>query len=145
MNKKRFLWILEAILFVILAAGCDYFYLQRDFPVDGFTDTLVTALKDEYGITIPDSAEFIRGNIARSLQDPAIYITFTVPEEEVEPMLSSAWEEATGQTTINEVNSDKSWHKHEKRSGRFYVTEPDEDGLVTALFSGDNPRIAWLD
>lgn len=134
---------MEAILFVILATGCDYF--QRDFPIDGFTDTIVTALKDEYGITIPDSAEFISGHIDRSFQDPAIYITFTVPEEDVEPMLSSDWEEATGRTTINEVYSDKSWRKSEKRTGHFYVTEPDEDGLVTALFSGDNPLTAWLD
>ena len=143
MSKRRLICILEAILLLLLATGCDFF--KSDFPIDGFTDKLVEALKDEYGITIPDSAEFIKGNIYCGFQDPSITIYFTLPEDCVEPMLSSDWEVSTTATTvINETAADKTWYKSVKRTGYLFVTQP-EDGLVTALLSGDNPSPKWLD
>lgn len=143
MCKRQWICIWIAMLFFLLATGCNFF--RGYFQIDGFTDKLLEALKTEYGITIPDSAEFIKGNMSLVPQDPSITIYFTLPEDCVEPMLSSDWEESTTVTTlINETSSDRTWRKEVKKTGFLFVTQP-EDGLVTALFSGDNPSSKWLD
>lgn len=68
------------VVAVALYAYGKWIFRETDTEIkEGFSPKLLDALKDEYGITIPADAVFVKGNNLILARDPAIFISFECP------------------------------------------------------------------
>ena len=87
MKHKKVVIVLIIILAVILAAVFLRPIVRRMVekalgPTEitaGFTDELIDCLKDQYGITIPGDARFVKGYNGGNMQDAFIVVVFACP------------------------------------------------------------------
>ena len=82
------------VKFLFGIVGGILFWMQPSTEIkNGFSDELVQMISEDYGISIPDSAEFICGEYdSRSSQDRSLNIVFRVPERDLEEMFDNRWE-----------------------------------------------------
>lgn len=87
MKHKKVVIALIIILAVILAAVLLRPIVRRMVEkalapteiTEGFTDELLDCLKDQYGITIPSDARFVKGYNGGNMQDACIVVVFACP------------------------------------------------------------------
>ena len=56
--------------------------------IDGFSDALTDGLYEQYGITIPEDAKFIKGLYSRVMNDSAVVVLFECPLNDADEDLS---------------------------------------------------------
>ena len=76
-------------LILIIVAAFIYEYQHREQPINRLDNKLIDNIYERYGLQIPDSAELIWGENYRHMQDPTIFLFFTLPEEDFQNMLDN--------------------------------------------------------
>ena len=79
------------------------------------------------------------------LRDPHIQITFHIPQNDLAELMDERWAEENTSTTIEGIPSEAAyWRQGDNRSASLFVSAPDDDGIVSVLYDGDNPSTKWL-
>lgn len=145
--------IILAIIFALVFRACNGSILnyllvtQTDFEIDGFSDKLNTALKDEYGFTVPENAEFLEGIMMLGPKDPSMKIIFSISKEELSKSMDANWKTNpnAAQVLIGEEESQSCYKRsNDKKSARLFVTRPDSDGKIKVLLWCYNPSKKWI-
>ena len=50
-----------------------------EMAIDGFSDTLIDGLYEQYGITVPEDAKFIKGLYSRTMNESRVVVLFECP------------------------------------------------------------------
>ena len=149
MIKKFSAVCLIILSFLIVLSGCDFF--TSYFELDGISDSMHEAVAEHYGLTIPDTAEFVRGHIDKGFRDPCIIIIFRVPQNDLPPAMDGEWNvDEYMSTTIDGVESEQAYFRAGKqdkyqRHAQLFVTSSDENGNVLVMLDGANPGTNWID
>ncbi len=149
MIKKIVAICLVILSFSIVLSGCDFF--TSYFELDGISDNMSEAITEHYGLTIPQTAEFVRGHIDKGFRDPCIIVVFRVPQNDLRLAMDSEWiVEEYVSNTIDGVRSDQCYFRAGKqdkyqRHAQLFVTKADENGNVLVMLDGANPSTNWID
>ncbi len=144
MKRKSTYLVLFAMMGLMILTGCTELIVGTTIIDKGFTESLVDALQNEYGLYIPDSADFVEGEIDQSFRDPSICILFRVPEADFETMISPEWvEEVNISGDINGIPAENVFTKTAARGGYLYISAP-KNGQIDILFYGENPLRNWI-
>ena len=138
-------FLLFILPFLIALCGCTSLFETRIEELAGFSNSLNEAIDKEYGITIPNTAEFVHGKMDFAFRDPSVQIVFHIPENELAAMMDEGWKkEENVEGYVDDVMSERVfWRQGDKRGCRLYVTAP-VGGQVSVLLDGDNPSRNWL-
>lgn len=145
-NRLLHIWLIAVLgaLLVILSACSDLIGKPTEIK-NGFTEKLTGALKSDYDLTVPDSAEFSEGRMENSIKDPYIHLWFRMPENAIGDMLSSEWKDVSEQVSgdVKGTPAAKVWFKSSEKSAYLFIDTPD-NGFVNVFFNGENPSKKWL-
>ncbi len=145
--------IILAVIFALIFHACsvgvlDYLLdTQTNFEIDGFSDKLNTALKDEYGFTVPEDAEFLEGIMMLGPKDPSMEIIFSISKGELSKSMDTNWKTNpnAAQVLIGEEESQNCYKRsNDKKTARLFVTRPDSGGKIKVLLLCDNPSKKWI-
>ncbi len=145
--------IILAVIFALIFHACsvevlDYLLdTQTNFEIDGFSDKLNTALKDEYGFTVPEDAEFLDGIMMLGPKDPSMKIIFSISKGELSKSMDTNWKTNpnAAHELIGEEESQSCYKRsNDKKSARLFVTRPDSDGKIKVLLWCYNPSKKWI-
>ncbi len=147
MTKKFVGIFLLSLLLLVTLSGCDFF--KSYYELEEIHDNLRAALAEEYGFPLPDTAVFVEGYMDVGLRDPHVQLIIRIPQNDFAGLMNEEWVELNQSTTIEGMRSEAAyWRSGDDqydRSASLYVTAPDENGIVSVLFDGDNPSTRWLD
>lgn len=149
MIKKIVAICLVILSFSIVLSGCDFF--TSYFELDSISNSMSEAIAEHYGLTIPDTAEFVRGHIDKGFRDPCIIVVFRVPQNDLRLAMDGEWiVDEYVSTTIDGVRSEQCYFRageqdKYQRHAQLFVTSSDENGNVLVMLDGANPGTDWLD
>jgi len=165
-EKKTFkkiaivLSVAAIICFLYLAVSAAYFWISAglDYTIkNGFDEPLCTMLRDEYHITVPSDAEFIKGKFFKGTNDPSITLFFKLPAngkeagEFIDSILGAeVWSGGNGGVNEDDVESftemsmEHSRENTEKAYTSLHYTDV-KDGYVYVMFSGWRPSMKSVD
>ncbi|BAL01439.1 hypothetical protein OBV_42400 [Oscillibacter valericigenes Sjm18-20] len=144
---KIFVMILSAgILFSF--CGCTDIIDKAFSPSeikDGFSDKWLKTLSDEYSITIPESAAYLKGYYEPG-QDFSVHMLFTVDAADFDGMVGDDWsEDAKDHTFGDEWYTDLTdlklshYYVYTKQYTVLFYSDADKDNKITCAFVGWRP------
>lgn len=145
MAKKKVWTFFLSLLLLTTLSGCNFF--KSWYELHEITGNLHAALAEEYGIHLPDTAVFAQGYMDVGLRDPHVQLIMRIPQSDFSGMMDEKWvKEDAVTTTIEGVSSESAyWREGDNRNAELFITAPDDSGIISVLFYGDNPTVKWLD
>ena len=159
-KSTKSLIIFLIVYLVVSAAVAVYYYnaAGRDrIIINGFDEPLCTMLFDEYSVTIPEDAKFIKGKHT-GFQDHCITMFFKIPtngkavSEVICPMLDeNVWSIGMNKDPDAELDSysqmvmEYSQISNGKAHTSIKHTDVKDDGYVYVMFSGWRPSMKGVD
>lgn len=139
--------VLICFSLTVLLTSCGMFRLPTTIRC-GFSQEMVTMLRDTYELTIPDSAEFIKGYYDNAFRDPGVFLLFEVPDDEFQQIFSENWqynwqfsENASKRLAGAEMleNPIEGTNKFKLKSDTYSIFAHTENGRVQCAFHGGGP------
>ena len=127
----------------VLLTSCGMFRLPTTIRC-GFSQEMVTMLRDTYELTIPDSAEFIKGYYDNACRDPGVFLLFEVPDDEFQQIFSENWHYSEYDLSFSEQanmleNPVEGKYKLNGKLFTYLIFAHTEDGRIQCAFHGDGP------
>ncbi|MGN0172241.1 MAG: hypothetical protein ACI39E_05630 [Acutalibacteraceae bacterium] len=135
--------VLICFSLTVLLTSCGMFRLPTTIRC-GFSQEMVTMLRDTYELTIPDSAEFIKGYYDNAFRDPAVFLLFEVPDDEFQQIFSENWQyseytsELLAGAEMLEIPIEGSY-KFKLKGDTYLIFAHTENGRVQCAFHGHGP------
>ena len=144
---KIFVLILSAVIFFSLC-GCSDIIDKAFSPskiTDGFSNKWFETLNDEYNITIPESATFLKGYYEPG-QDFSVHLLFTMDAVDFDSMVGNGWAEDMkdhifGDEWYTDLTDLKLSHYYvyTKQYTVLFYSDANEDNKITCVFVGWRP------
>jgi len=153
--------IIFLVVYLVVSVGVAVYYynaMGRDRIIkNGFDEPLSTMLRDEYSVTIPDDAEFIKGKHS-GFQDHCITLFFKIPAngKDVSEVVGSLLDQKIWPVSIyahaeaklesySEMAMEYSQISKGKAHASIKHTDVKDDGYVYVVFSGWRPSMKGVD
>jgi len=136
-----------AILFCL--CGCSFIIDQAFSPSeikDGFSEKWLKTLSDEYHLSIPKSASYLKGFYEPG-QDFSVHMLFTVNADDFDNMVGDGWtEDAEGHSFGDEWYTDLTdtklphYYIYTKKYTVLFFSDAAKNNRITCVFVGWRPN-----